>query len=71
MNGIVRMCCGKKRINEKINDNILGWFGHVEMMDGRLQVKRMYRSGYVANRRKKKWDCNGKEASNGKKYEFG
>src|SRR5678815_3382180 len=56
----IRELCGvKKVVNERINENMLRWFGHVESVNDSRLVKRMYSSECVGNRtagrQKKKW----------------
>jgi hypothetical protein len=56
----IRELCGvKKGVNEKINENILRWFGHMERMNRSWLVKRMYNGECVGNRPvgrpKKRW----------------
>ena len=55
----------KKVVNERINESTLRWFGHVERMDDRRSVKRMYSGKCVGNRpdgrQKKKWNESEKE----------
>ena len=47
----IRGLCGvKKGVNEKINENILRWFGHMERMNRSRLVKRMYNGECVGNR---------------------
>src|SRR5678816_1446621 len=39
----IREWCGvKKGVNERINESMLRWFGHVERMNESRLVKRMY-----------------------------
>jgi hypothetical protein len=59
-NEYIRELCGvDKGINERINESMLRWFGHVERMDGDRLVKRIYSSECVGNRPvgrpKKRW----------------
>src|SRR5678815_4204400 len=59
-NESIRELCGvKKGVNERINESMLRWFGHVERMNGSRLVKRMYCGECVGNRpagrTKKKW----------------
>src|SRR5678815_1717427 len=56
----IRELCGvKKGVNERINECMLRWFGHVERMNDNRLVKRMYSGECVGNRPvgrpKKKW----------------
>src|SRR5678815_4666944 len=56
----IRELCGvKKAVNERINESMLRWFGHVERMNDSQLVKRMYSGECVGNRPagrpKKKW----------------
>src|SRR5678815_2321686 len=47
----IREWCGvKKGVNERINESMLRWFGHVERMNGSRLVKRMYSGECVGNR---------------------
>src|SRR5678816_2581037 len=52
-------------VNERINERTFRWFGHVERMDDRRSVKRMYSGKCVGNRpdgrKKKKWNESEKE----------
>ena len=62
----IRELCGvKKGVNERINESILRWFGHVERMDDSRLVKLMYSGECVRNRLagrpKKKWIESAKE----------
>src|SRR5678815_6092076 len=42
-NELIREWCGvKKGVNERINESMLRWFGHVERMNDSRLVKRMY-----------------------------
>src|SRR5678815_4819944 len=56
----IRDLCGvKKGVNERINESMLRWFGHVERMNDSRLVKRMYSGECFGNRPagrpKKKW----------------
>ena len=56
----IREWCGvKKGVNERINESMLRWFGHVERMNESRLVKRMYSGECVGNRPagrpKRKW----------------
>src|SRR5678815_4693102 len=56
----IRERCGvKKGVNERINESMLRWFGHVERMNDSRLVKRMYSVECVGNRPagrpKRKW----------------
>ena len=43
-NEFIRTVCGvEKGINERVNESVLRWFGHVERMDDSRMVKRMYK----------------------------
>ena len=39
----------KQGVNERINESMLRWFGHVERMNGNRLVKRMYSGECVGN----------------------
>src|SRR5678815_2001492 len=63
-------------VNERINESTLRCFGHVERMDDKRSVKRMYSGKCVGNRpdgrQKKKWNESEKECLHGReKCEFG
>ena len=50
-NEFIRSTCGvQKGINERINESMLRWFGHVERMDDSRMVKRMYKSECIGKR---------------------
>ena len=50
-NEFIRSTCGvEKGINERINESMLRWFGHVERMDDSRMVKRMYKSECIGKR---------------------
>ena len=53
------MCGVKKGTDERINESILRWFGHMERMDENRLVKRMYSGECVGKkpvgRPKKRW----------------
>ena len=50
-NKFIRIACGvEKGINERINESVLRWFGHVERMDDSRMVKRMYKSESIGTR---------------------
>src|SRR5678815_2173447 len=55
----IRELCGvKKGVNERINESMLRWFGHVERMNDSRLIKRMHNGECVGNRpaaRPKKW----------------
>src|SRR5678815_4314459 len=56
---IREMCGVKKWVNERINESMLRWYGHVKRMNDSRLVKRMYSGECVGNRpagrQKKKW----------------
>src|SRR5678816_3380272 len=56
---ITELCGVKKGVNERINESMLRWFGHVERVNDSRLVKRMYSGECVGNRPagrpKKKW----------------
>ena len=59
-NAEIRRRCGKNRgVNQKIDQGILRWFGHVERMGNERMVKRMYesqvRGGRGRGRPRKEW----------------
>src|SRR5678816_1261878 len=59
-NELIREWCGvKKGVNERINESMLRWFGHMERMNDSRLVKRMYSGECVgsrpAGRPKRKW----------------
>ena len=59
-NELIREWCGvKKGVNERINESMLRWFGHMERMNDSRLVKRMYSGECVGNRPagrpKRKW----------------
>ena len=65
----IRELCGvKKGVNERINETILRWFGHLERMDESRLVKRMYNGECVGKRPvgrpKKRWIDSVKECLN-------
>ena len=70
----IRELCGvKKGMNERINECVLSWFGHMERMEESRLVKRVYSGECEGNnafgRPKKKWigsvrDCLGKRGMN-------
>src|SRR5678816_2596871 len=47
---IIELCGVKKGVNERINESMLRWFGHVERMKDIRLVKRMYSGECVGNR---------------------
>jgi hypothetical protein len=56
----IRELCGVERgMNERINESLLRWFGHMERMDESRLVKRMYSSecegSKPVGRPKKRW----------------
>ena len=56
----IRELCGvKKGMNERINECVLSWFGHMERMEESRPVKRVYSCECVGinavGRPKKRW----------------
>ena len=64
-NALIRERCGcKLRVLERIERNVLKWFGYVERMEEKRLVKRVYRANVEVNkgrgRPQRRWKDDGK-----------
>ena len=49
-------CVLKMRVDKKIDESVLRWFGHIERMrNDRVRVREGCMEGFSVDRRKKRW----------------